>query len=306
VEGRTAWGLHVNITMSPDTLRDVGLDAFYTDVWLEPGLPMPAKNHVHTKAYSEGTTVIIDISETMGSNQRGSQPPGSSCGADHAYRAEDEFSDDFAALGLVPEQGGAGGNFAFTPQEALAAARSQLPDFDTWLASPSRSQAFCHDGNYSEAGVDPRWNLEFGTAGSSDHYRVSVAKTSAGLVASGSSYVDEDSPRGSRSGAGTVVTLSRGMRLLRNQTEVQENAYIGASPDWGRFNLTVGEGVPSLPLNPTAIGTQGGARYVYVLESHDGPTSAKGRFRAGLDATNGQVLFSWTERQTTTGTIGGR
>ncbi len=306
VDGRTAWGLHINITMSPDTLRDAGLDAFYTDVWLEPGLPLPAKSHVHTKAYSEGTTVIFDITETMSSDNRGSQPPGSACGAVHSYRVEDVFGADFAALGLVPEQGGAGGDFAFTPEEALAAARSQLPAFDAWLSAPARAQAFCHEGNYSESGVDPRWNLAFGTAGSSEHYRVSVVKTPGGLVATGASYVDEDAPRGSRSGVGTVATLSRGMRLLRNQTEVQQKAYIDGNPNWDQFNLTVGEGVPSLPLSPTSMGTQGGARYVYMLESHDGPTSAKGRYRAALDATNGQVLFSWTQKQTTAGTISNR
>jgi hypothetical protein len=287
-------------------LAAAGLDAFYTDVWLEPGLSMPAKSHVHTKAYSEGTTVIFDITETMTSSSPGSQPPGVTCRADHPYRAEDEFGADFAALGLVPEQGGAGGDFAFTPQEALAAARSQLPDFDAWLSSPSRTQAFCHDGNYTEAGVDPRWNLAFGTAGSSEHYRITVVKTPAGLVASGSSFVDEDAPRGSRSGVGEVVTLSRGMRLLRNQTEAQEKAFIDGNPNWDEFNLTVGEGVPSLPLSPASIGGQGGARYVYMLESHDGPTSAKGRYRAALDATNGQVLFSWSQKQTTAGTIGSR
>ncbi len=74
----------------------------------------------------------------------------------------------------------------------------------------------------------------------------------------------------------------------------------------GLVGMTVGEGVRSVPLSPTSIGAQGGAGYVYVLESHDGATSAKGRYRAGLDATNGQTLFSWTQRQSTMGTIGNR
>ncbi len=303
VEGRSAWGLHVNVTMSEQTLTETGLDAFFMDVWLEPGLSQPAKSHVHTKAYSEGDTIIVDVTETLLSSRDGATDPGTACSADHAYTVRGEFADDFAPLGLVPEQGGVGGGFAFTPQDAVEAAAGQVTGFQAWLdAHPS---AFCHDGNYSTADVEPTWRLSFGTEGSSEHFSIVVQGAPAALTATGASYIDDGRPLGSAVDIGSVATLSRGIRLLRNQTEVRSNAFLDSNPDWSRFNLTIGEGAQSIPLDPTSIGSSSGAGYVYMLESHDDPLGDKGRYRAGLDATNGQVLFSWTQRQTRAGRIGG-
>ena len=303
VEGRTQWGLHVNVTMSQQTLGDAGLDAFYTDVWLEPGLSQPAKSHVHTKAYSEGNTVIVDVTETLVSSTNGVADPGTGCPADHAYTVQGEFTDDFAPLDPVPVQGGVGGGFAFTPDDAVEAASRQLTGFQTWL--DGHPSAFCHDGNYSTQGGEATWRLSFGTMGSSEHFGITVRGPPAALTATGASYIDDGSPLGSAAGIGPVVTLSRGIHLLRNQTDVRTNAFRDSNPDWTRFNLTIGEGAQSMPLDPTAIGSPSGAGYVYVLESHDDALSDKGHYRAGLDATNGQVLFSWTQKQARTGSIGG-
>ena len=112
-------------------------------------------------------------------------------------------------------------------------------------------------------------------------------------------------PKGSRDDIGSVVCLSRGLKLMRNDTDVRERAFSGLDPDWSRFNLTIGEGAQSVPLSPTAIGSATGGGYVYMLQSRDDPTSAQGRYRAALDATNGQILFSWTQKETREGKIGG-
>jgi len=304
VEGRSAWGLHVNITMSEQSLEDAGLDAFFTDVWLEPGLSQPAKSHVHTKAYSAGDTVIVDVTETLVSSDNGPTDPGTACAADHAYTVRGEFADDFAPLDLVPAQGGVGGGFAFTAEDAVEAASRQVTGFRAWL--DSHPSAFCHDGNYSTEGSEAIWRLSFGTKGSSEHYAITVSGVSpTTLTATGASYIDNGRPLGSAADIGSVATMSRGIRLLRNQTEVRTNAFADSNPDWGRFNLTIGEGAQSIPLDPTAIGASSGSGYVYVLESHADALSDKGRYRAGLDATNGQVVFSWTQKQTRTGRIGG-
>ena len=303
VEGRTGLALHINVTMSDETRRAAGLDAFYTDVWLEPGLPLPAKQHVHTKAYSGGNTLIVDLTETMTTGQKGTDDVGTTCRpATHSYSPKQDFAEDFNMLDQVPEQGGTGGGFAFTPTRAVDDARAALPDFDSWISDLSRSDAFCHDGNYSESGGGGMWQLAFGTKGSRDHYRISVH---ADETPTGEGFVQDGRPRGTREDIGRVVSLSRGLKLMRNHTEVRERAFADLNPDWSRFNLTIGEGAESVPLSPTAIGSASGGGYVYMLESRADPTSAQGRYRAALDATNGQILFSWTQKQTNEGKIGG-
>lgn len=302
VEGRTGLALHINVTMSEETRRAAGLDAFYTDVWLEPGLPLPAKDHVHTKAYSAGNTLIVDITETMTSGQKGTVDVSTTCRpATHSYSPKGEFAGDFNMIDLVPDHGGTGGGFAFTDMEAVDRARTALPDFDAWLSS--RPEAFCHDGNYSLSGGRGVWQLAFGKVGSSEHYRVSVTVDG---VATGGGFVQEGRPRGSREDIGSVASLSRGLKLMRDHTEVRDRAFSELNPDWSRFNLTIGEGAESIPLSPTAIGSaSGGGGYVYMLESRDDAMSAQGRYRAALDATNGQILFSWTQKETREGKIGG-
>jgi hypothetical protein len=301
VEDRTGLALHINVTMTDETRRAAGLDAFYTDVWLEPGLPLPAKEHVHTKAYSGGNTVIVDLTETMTTGQKGTVDVGTTCRpATHSYSPKREFVGDFNMIDQVPDHGGTGGGFVFTDTEAVDTARASLPDFDSWLSS--RPEAFCHDGNYSESGGRGLWQLAFGKKGSSEHYRISVL---AEATPTGEGFVQEGRPRGSREDIGSVVSLSRGLKLMRNHTEVRDRAFSDLDPDWTRFNLTIGEGAESVPLSPTAIGSASGGGYVYMLESRDEPTSAQGRYRAALDATNGQILFSWTQKETLEGKIGG-
>jgi len=304
VEGRSGLALHVNVTMSDETRRAAGLDAFYTDVWLEPGLPLPAKDHVHAKAYSGGDTVIVDVTETMTTEHRGTVDVGRTCRPEtHAYAVRKEYAADFGMIDLVPDQGGTGGGFALTDMEAVDDARASLPDFDAWLSS--RPEAFCYGGNYSEPGGRGTWQLAFGKKGSSEHYGITAR---ADLTPTGGGFVQEGRPLGSREGIGTVVSLSRGLKLMRNHTDVRERAFADLNPDWSRFNLTLGEGAQAVPLSPAAIGGasgSGGGGYVYGLESRDDPMSAQGRYRAALDATNGQILFSWTQKETREGKIGG-
>jgi hypothetical protein len=303
VEGRTGLALHINVTMSNETRKAAGLDAFYTDVWLEPGLPQPVKDHVYTQAYSSGNTVIVDLTETMTAGQKGTVDVGTTCrAATHSYSPKREFTSDFNMLDLVPEQGGTGGGFAFPPTQAVDDARAALPDFDSWISDPLRSDAFCYDGNYSESGGRGMWQLAFGKKGDTNHDRISVRLDE---TPTGEGFVQEGRPRGSREDIGRIVSLSRGLMLMRNHTEVRERAFSGLNPDWSRFNLTIGEGAESVPLSPTAIGSASGGGYVYMLESRDDPMSAQGRYRAALDATNGQILFSWTQKEAREGKIGG-
>jgi hypothetical protein len=301
VEGRTGLALHINVTMSDETRRAAGLDAFYTDVWLEPGLPLPVKDHVHTKAYSGGNTLIVDLTETMTTGTRGPDDVGKTCRpATHSYTPKGEFAGDFNMIDQVPDHGGTGGGFAFTDTEAVDRARAALPDFDAWLSS--RPEAFCHDGNYSVSSGRGMWQLAFGNKSSSEHYRISVL---AEATPTGGVFIQDGRPKGSRADIGSVVCLSRGLKLMRNDAEVSDRAFSGLDPDWSRFNLTIGEGAQSVPLSPTAIGSATGGGYVYMLQSRDDPTSAQGRYRAALDATNGQILFSWTQKETLEGKIGG-
>jgi hypothetical protein len=303
VEGRTGLALHINVTMSDETRRDAGLDAFYTDVWLEQGLPQPAKDHVHTKAYSGGNTLIVDLTETMTTGREGTVDVGTTCRpATHSYSPKGEFAGDFNTIDQVPDHGGTGGGFAFTDSDAVDRARAALPDFASWISDPLRSDAFCYNGNYSMSGGRGIWQLAFGNISSSEHYRISVRLDE---TPTGEGFVQEGRPRGSREDIGSVVSLSRGLKLMRNQTEIYARAFADLNPDWSRFNLTIGEGAESVPLSPTAIGSASGGGYVYTLESRDGPTSAQGRYRAALDATNGQILYSWTQKETSEGKIGG-
>ena len=305
IEGRTGLALHINVTMSDETRRAAGLDAFFTDVWLEPGLPLPAKQHVHTKAYSGGNVLIVDLTETMvlTSGQKGTEDVGTTCRpATHSYSPKREFAGDFDVIDRVPAHGATGGGFALTDTEAVDNARASLPDFDAWLSS--RPEAFCHDGNYSVSGGRGMWQLAFGMKDdpNGDQYRISVR---ADGTPTGEGYVQAGVPRSSREDIGSIVCLSRGLKLMRNHTDVRDRAFGDLDPDWSRFNLTIGEGAESIPLSPTAIGSASGGGYVYMLESRDGPTSAQGSYRAALDATNGQILFSWTQKETLEGKIGG-
>jgi len=299
VAGRAALCMHINVTMSPSTLQSSGLDAFFTDVWLEPGLSQPVKDHVHTVGMSGSNSLLADLTETMTSSLRGTEPVGAACSADHNLTIKQQYQSDFSQLDLVPAMGGTVGGVAFSPEAAVEAARTAIPEFDSWLAS--HPEAFCTGGNYSVTGGDARWNLAFGMKGSTEHYRITVH--GAGMDATGSRYTDARGARGTPADIGEVLTLSRGIRLLRNKPDISTNAFSGNYPDWTRFNLTIGEGGQAISVNPSNLAGSSGTSYLYMLEGKDPALSSSGKYRAALDARNGQILLSWTQKETETGRI---
>ena len=144
------------------------------------------------------------------------------------------------------------------------------------------------------------WILTFGQKGSSDHYRIEVSQSgiSDPIFEYGNDYLDTETPLNGRSSIGDVVTLSRGIRLMRNETDIHSRCFVDSAPNWNLFNFNISEGASSISLDPISmLGGSGHAGYVYLL------VSKNDEYRAALDATNGQVLFSWTHTETFNGAI---
>jgi hypothetical protein len=235
--------------------------------------------------------------ETLDDSTIGDVEPSGTCSANHLTSIKKENPDYFKTLDRVPERPGVGGGFDFDPEEALQKARDDYPDLNNWFAT--NADAFCYLGNYTERGGEATWVMAFGNDGSNDQAEVTVWGTSGNLDSAWNADPDVESPRGTRGSIGDVVTLSQGVRLLRNETEIRSRCFIDTNPDWTRFTFNISEGVSSLSLDPVSIlSGMVGEGYTYLLVSKDG------EYRAALDATNGQVLFSWEHIETFTGLQG--
>jgi len=294
VPGRQLPSLHINVTMDRDTLDANNLVFFFIDVWLEPGLTQPARYHVYVKGREEGNVYTVDLTETLGSESKGSdQAWGLPCRADHSYSHTSEYADDFNPLDRVPEKGGETGNFKFSPDDGYTEALLDN-QFATFMAS--HPQAFFHLGNYTEIGSLGKWVMAFGEYGSSEHYEVEASGTSPGTIdTDGDDLIDDGLPLSSRNDIGDVVTLSRGLRFMRAEPEIKALCFDGNSPDWSSYTFNITEGVSTISLDPTSVmvGSQE-TGYVYMLVSRHGPID----HRAALDAINGQVLFTWKHSMT--------
>lgn len=291
VPGRTLASMHINVTMDRDTLQANDLDSFFTDVWLEPGLSQPSKYHIYVKGKEGGNRYSVDLTETLTSATMGTQEAyGLPCRADHDYSVKGEYPEDFERLSRVPRQGGTVGGFQFTPREALDMALAEHPDFQSWMSG--HPNAFLHQGSYTEGNNVGSWVMAFGEKGSSEHQEVNAeGRDPASIGTTVDDYTDDTLPLSSNASIGEVVTLSRGLRLLRNDPEIASRCFDGQDPDWTSFTFNVTEGVSTLSLDPASV--LAGAQetgYVYMLVSRGGTTL----YRAALDATNGQVLFSWS------------
>jgi hypothetical protein len=297
VGGRDLASLHVNITMDEDTLDANNLNSFFIDVWMEPGLSQPSKYHVYVGGREEGNTFRVDLTEVLTMADEGdSEAYGLPCGADHSYTVKAEYPDDFSQLDRVPEQGGTAGGFQFNPEDAYQEALTEA-DFAAYISS--HPNAFFHLGNYTENGDTGTWEMTFGQDGSSEHYWVKARGQSddAIRIVDDDGMVDDSLPLSSRDDVGEVVTLSRGLRLLRAEPEIGQLCFDGQDVDWSGYTFNITEGVSTLSLDPASVLV--GARetgYVYMLVGRSGPVI----HQAALDATNGQVLFSWTHSQTWT------
>lgn len=291
VPGRTVASMHINVTMDRDTLQANDLDSFFTDVWLEPGLSQPSRYHIYVKGQEDGNRYSVDMTETLASATMGTQPAYDlPCRANHDYQVMGDYPEDFEQLSRVPRQGGVVGGFQFTPREALDKAMEEHDDFRTWMTG--HPNAFLHLGNYTENNNLGKWVMAFGEEGTREHWEVEArGKADGSIVTTVDDYTDDQLPLSSNASIGEVVTLSRGLRLLRSDPEIASRCFAGQDPDWSSFTLNVTEGVSTLSLDPASV--LAGAQetgYVYMLVSRGGATL----YRAALDATSGQVLFSWS------------
>jgi PKD repeat protein len=295
VSGRQAPSLHVNITMEAATLAANDLDNFFIDVWLEPGLSQPSKYHVYVTGREEGNRYKVDLTETLETGTMGSDEAwGLPCSADHLFSVKSEFPEDFNQLGRFPEQGGTAGGFNFNPEDAYQEALS-IPKFATYITE--HPEAFFHLGNYTERGNQGTWVMAFGEFDDSEHNEVTVEGQDAASTDATNSdiYIDDELPLASPLSIGEVVTLSRGLRLMKAEPEIDDLCFNGNQVDWASYTFNITEGVSTISLDPTSVlvGSQE-TGYVYMLVSRSGPLV----HRAALDATNGQVLFTWTHSQT--------
>jgi hypothetical protein len=294
VTGRNTPSILIHVTMDEDTREANRLTSFFTDVWLEPGLSQPSKSHVYTKGRQDGNQFEVNLTETLKAVQMGTDDATGECDADHGFSQKEANPESFIALDLVPERGGTGVHFKFSPREALAAARSDIPDLDMWL--DNNPAAFFHLGSYCETGTNGEWVMAFGAEGLSEHHWVEVTGPSASdLGTYDRQYTDNQLPQGSPSGIGEVATLTHGLRLMREEPNIRNRCFDDTSPYWNKYTFNVTEGVSVLSLDPGTVfsGTQE-TGYVYLLVSKEhNPV-----YRAALDATNGQILFSWTHSYT--------
>ena len=294
VEGRTVPSIHIWVTMDQQTQEDSDLVDFLTEVWLEPGLSQPAQNHIFVKGQQEGNNFEVNLTETLTSVSLGSDDATGPCGADHGYSEAEENPESFIPLDRVPEQGGAFDHFKFSPEEALIIARAETPDFNSWMIN--HQDAFSHLGNYSEneAG-EGTWVLNFGQLDLTDHYKIdAIGVGMTDISTKAKSYPDDKLPLSSPEEIGDIVTLTHGLRLMREEPNIKNRCFDGLTPDWTLYRFNITEGVTSLSLDPaSALAGSQETGYVYLLVSKkDNP-----RYQAALDATNGQILFSWTHSQ---------
>lgn len=294
VEGRSVPSILIQVTMDRQAQEDNDLVAFLTEVWLEPGLSQPSQNHIFVKGSQDGNQFEVNLTETLTSVSMGSDDGTGPCDADHEYNETEENPVSFRPLDRVPEQGGAVDHFMFNPEEAMIAARADTPDFNTWLVN--HPDAFCHLGNYTEARGEGTWVMAFGQLGLSEHYEINVAGTGVlDLSTDADSYTDDMLPLSSPEEIGDIVTLTHGLRLMRNEPNIRNRCFQDQTPDWTLFTFNVTEGVSTLSLDPaSALAGSQETGYVYLLVSKQNNP----RYQAALDATNGQILFSWTHSQT--------
>lgn len=295
VEGRALPSIHILVTMDEQAQQDNDLVDFLTEVWLEPGLSQPAQNHIFVKGQQDGDNFEVNLTETLTSVSMGSDEATGPCGAEHGYSEAEENPGSFRPLSRVPEQGGAVDHFKFSPEEALIAARAGVSnDFNTWLIN--HQDAFCHLGNYSEARGEGTWVMSFGQLDLSEHYIMDATGTGVGDLATDyDTYTDDKLPLSSPEEIGDIVTLTHGLRLMRNEPNIRNRCFDDQTPDWGLFTFNITEGVTGLSLDPaSALAGSQETGYVYLLVSKENNP----RYQAALDATNGQILFSWTHSQT--------
>ncbi|NOQ53532.1 MAG: PKD domain-containing protein, partial [Thermoplasmata archaeon] len=294
VEGRSVPSILIQVTMDRQAKEDNDLVAFLTEVWLEPGLSQPSQNHIFVKGSQDGNQFEVNLTETLTSVSMGSDDGTGPCDADHEYNETEENPVSFRPLDRVPEQGGAVDHFMFNPEEAMIAARADTPDFNTWLVN--HPDAFCHLGNYTEARGEGTWVMAFGQLGLSEHYEIDVAGTGVlDLSTDAASYTADMLPLSSPEEIGDIVTLTHGLRLMRNEPNIRNRCFQDQTPDWTLFTFNVTEGVSTLSLDPaSALAGSQETGYVYLLVSKQNNP----RYQAALDATNGQILFSWTHSQT--------
>jgi len=293
VEGRSVPSILIKVTMDDQNPGGNGIVDFLTEVWLEPGLSQPAKNHIFVKGTQDGNQFEVNLTETLDSVSLGSDDATGTCGADHGYNEAEENPESFKPLDRVPDQGGAIDPFKFSPQDALTAARADIPDFNTWLIN--HQDAFGHLGNYTEARGEGTWVIAFGQLGFSEHYVMDATGTGLlDLSTDADSYTDDMLPLGTPEEIGDIVTLTHGLRLMRNEPNIRNRCFDDLTPDWSLFTFNITEGVSTLSLNPaSALAGSQETGYIYMLVSkEDNP-----RYQAALDATTGQVLFSWTHSQ---------
>jgi PKD repeat protein len=269
VSGRPVPSLHINVTMDRTSLNANNLDLFFIDVWLEPGLSQPAKYHVYVSGQDEGNRYKVDMTEVLTDHNKGNDEAwGQPCRADHSFTMKTEYPDDFHQLDHVPVQGGTAGGFQFNPEDAYQDALG-IPEFATYMTD--HPEAFFHVGSYSAKGP-----------GSIQTDSDDRDKT------------DDTLPLASPTTIGEVVTLSRGVRLLRGEPDIEGRCFDGNEVDWSSYTFNITESVSTISLDPTTVlvGSQE-TGYVYLLVSRGGPLEHK----AALDATNGQVLFTWVHSQ---------
>jgi PKD repeat protein len=294
VEGRPIPSLHINITMDRETLDTNHLDNFFIDVWLEPGLSQPAKYHVYVTGREEGNWFMVDLTETLKALTKGSEEAWDRpCRADHDFTMKENYSDDFNQLDRVPEQGGTSGGFQFSPEDAYQEALG-IPKFATFLAD--HPTAFFHLGNYTETGNTGTWVMTFGEFDSSEHNEIRAIGQDPDSIndVDSESVIDDTLPLDTVASIGEVVTLSRGLRLMRAEPEIGALCFDGNDVDWSAYTFNITEGVSTISLDPTSVlvGAQE-TGYVYLLVSRTGPVHHTG----ALDATNGQILFTWRNSQ---------
>lgn len=285
LEGRPLPALKIDITMDTETLASLKLDTFLTSVWLEQGLSQPSKSYVGVSGIQEGDRFSIELEETLKGESLGSEEASGPCGADHSYSLMNDV--DFKPLDTVPDRGGTGGGFRFSPEQALDQARFDDPDLDQYLSD--RPDAFMHMANYTDANGEGTWRMHFG-GDTSEHYYARVEGTGPGTLTTDKSdpYITQPT-LGDADELGDVATLSAAIRFFRQDSEIRGLCFVGNDPDWSNYMFNVTETVSILSLNPASL--FGGSResgYVYMLLGKSGPN----RHSAALDATNGQILFS--------------
>jgi hypothetical protein len=288
--------LGINIDIDDGTKNDLGL--VYFDMWMyiANDISFPIRTYVDARFLSDGTsTEIVYNSEIQEDGQEsgfirgnddipyGTCPQNTPDGHFHRRNPGFEFV-NWDVTDYLPDTGSNSTDFDFTPQMAIVDAQTSSTDFKSYLTS--NPGAYVIDGYYNETQTDPLWNLTFGELGDDSGYFVVVDATGSIID---ENIIEISQLRNSTDDFNSVLSYSASQMVFKEDDVASDafdsNGVMYYSPEEYNYGSQANIIYPTLSLTVSLAIER--AEYGYYLTKEDGT------FSAGVDAINGQMIYTW-------------